>query len=1241
MRKIYLFVLLALSFVGAGMAWAALIPDRYPEESRLTELKEGDKFFIRSEFSAGNGGNYWNETGTLCHWLSLRAPYEAGKEKLLNVQKEPYDVTDEGIFTIESAGKKITGANGVEFDAYYLKNVSCGLYIAEGTYRNDKSSFLKFTDNKEEAVAWGFRPVSDLVADNAYTEGKWYIFTVNAGNNIVYLNAGVLTDPEQNVQAPFYGEWTDAPGWFDLVPPTEETIEVVDQVMLLIDKISPYGSIGSKTVDEVTSTYYFMYGGPGGYGDDIVAEFNSVMNFDPNSDEFWEMSDEEFLALRDRMNTLLLHLYDAEMQMLEEGFYQIVSTYTPWATDFRAVYADGKILRWNVLEGNETNPTYIFHITPTEDGKYRIQSLSEGTFFTVCANNGVAQLTVDEEFGAQFISLGNSEFNLRIGTDSGNDVHPKGHSDGAGTQGDITGYAGGKDSQSSWRLVPVSEEVYTPYLEEMERKLEEARKQDAIDKEVAAVQAELLAKIAEVNAATKSAFEYELPEDAIDVTPTSVFDIESNGAMLNNAPAEERHGYSWGGDGGGYGALIDNNLDTYFHTTYDKNRPVEWSSYNEDGTPTEWATRTTLHNLAVKLAQPASNIAFQVSPRKGSYNNPTKIDIDASHDGKTWVPIFYGYNFFTPSTNAEVPYIMGPFELGEEYEYVRFCNYGNDRTNDGRRFFTFSELKVFVGARLKPTCQAATMDQAIVSNFLKAYSDANKYADLVAYEQIDEIKAAVNNLQAAYEAFVGIFADPTALKNAIADAENIIANFKVGDNMVGLYDGSETTEALSEAVAKANNLMESGSFTQNALDEAQNEIAEAYARLQATCIMPDPNKWYQFVFPSEAEYDANPSWARSEAEYNGTGEAALYDRVAAVLNGNSTTTYEDITTLRPGQGMMWSTPESLIAENPEVSYFRLIPVEGGKYIIQNKATGLYIPSLVQSVMPALGTTPGYFDIDFMGGGCVILYGSDMWTGEYNNGSKSAAPTLHFAWNNYKVTAWPDHTIGTKSSIHIREVAGVEGPALSYGDAVADGAYAITSFNDIQNIEGAIPYTVTGIFQDIYNSDDEEPILYAGLNVIGEYPIPAGTPFILIASEPPYVLTLGTDFTTEVQTTPGLCGLFQSKPAEAGMGVLKNETVDEEVVNFFQMFDGTTTSDIAPYTAYITPEGLPETVYDEFDMLILIRGELNPTGIAKLPSNIDLSGDVYNLAGQRVGKASDLRSLKSGIYVVNGKKVLIP
>ena len=56
MKKITTFItVVLLSFLGAGLAWATLVPNSDPDETRLDGLHEGDQFFIRCAAHASVG----------------------------------------------------------------------------------------------------------------------------------------------------------------------------------------------------------------------------------------------------------------------------------------------------------------------------------------------------------------------------------------------------------------------------------------------------------------------------------------------------------------------------------------------------------------------------------------------------------------------------------------------------------------------------------------------------------------------------------------------------------------------------------------------------------------------------------------------------------------------------------------------------------------------------------------------------------------------------------------------------------------------------------------------------------------------------------------------------------------------------------------------------------------------------------------------------------------------------------
>lgn len=429
------------------------------------------------------------------------------------------------------------------------------------------------------------------------------------------------------------------------------------------------------------------------------------------------------------------------------SYYYIVSS-NAWnySDQTNAVYASNDRCRWGKI--NRESAAYIWQFTQLKSGNYSVKNLLTGTYINNIAESQPCYLTTKSSSAVTLTELTGDQLNLMVveGGSGSHQMHCHDHDNGNGRAGEIVGWSSGANGPSAWRLEEVDAQL-----------VERLQDQVPMERDLMRQQSKLLQRISDVSAEAKWAFRCELPADATDVTPQSAQDFESNAAMLDGAPRSQRHGVSWGNDGSGYGALIDGRLTTYFHTVWN-GTSIEWSAYNADKTPAEDAQRTTLHNLSMHLSKPASKIAFQLTARAdNNYNNPTKIDIQVSHDGTTWQTVFFGYDFYTPNIHPETPYLIGPIDLGGEYEYVRLANYANDHNHNGKRFFCLSELKVFDGARLSPDCQAAKLDAEVVSNFLAAYSEANRYADVVTVDDIEAIKAAITQLNTAYNAFKAKF----------------------------------------------------------------------------------------------------------------------------------------------------------------------------------------------------------------------------------------------------------------------------------------------------------------------------------------------------------------------------------------------------------------------------------------------------------------------------------------------------
>ncbi|MBQ7741553.1 MAG: RICIN domain-containing protein [Bacteroidaceae bacterium] len=1161
--KRFLLTTLLLALLGGGNVWARLVPDtdKYP----IKELKDGDRFFIKGVYKAGTAGELLDTP----RWLGVQYPKFTDEDFLVSRELAEY-VGDPFVFEAEIAEGQLIDD---EYQGFYLKNVMTGKWLKMESDNNP--SLVVLADTKEDASVWAFAHVLDRLPTLTVIdedESVLHMMTLASdGETVRFYNHNYNYNSNYHAYEPRTAHFTDGTTWMTLIPAKEETDEKAAALSELMELYQIADHIYPVAVGD----------GPGFFGTDFSNGFNTAFE-EANADYIistYGYSAEKFSEAAESLKPYLVTLFKGAPGPKDGGYYYIVNAFTGWVQPEkqRAAYAEGTLGYWGVLD--HENAAYIWQFISLGNGTYAIKNMGTGQYLNTANRSGSVNLGDKEDVPVTCKQLAPGQYNIYLAPGN-TSLHPMGHNSGASFSNTLCDFPGGADTQSAWYLTEVDESVMQPLLEEA------ARKQEALR-----AQKPLLEHINDFGNKLKPAFEYQIPATAKDITPTSASDFYSNGAMLGGAPEEERHGYSWGNDGQGYGALIDNNIDTWFHTFYGggtNGAAVQWTAYNDDGTPADWAVPTTLHNLSMKLAEPASKVAFQVAPRHSTtFNSPTKIDVDVSHDGKNWTTISYGFDFFLPSTDAEVPFIMGTFDLGGTYEYVRFGNYKSDRS--GARFFVFSELKVYDGAELTPTCQAATMDQNVLKAFLAAYSEANKYADKVSGDDIDAIRTADANLVSAYRDVMGVYADPDALTATMKVAAPIIANFKIADDHIGAYRSGTDITPLSNAYDDAEALLTNGYFTQEAINEADSTINAEMAKLKECIVMPEEGKWYQFRFASQDEWDT----------YNFNDGPNLIDRVATYAAGvykDADTVYVeqyvDLSEVR-NDSKFFSVPYDELAI-PELSYFRFIPVENNRYLIQNKGTGFYIPYVTGRGWGCHASLiPAAFEINPVGASFCTFEMYNWFTGEKD---PSQGPfTLHFCnpAQSYEVVTWIEHTLGTKSSLKCVAVDEDDteiGPF--YTDTEEDHLYPVTFVNNVTAIDGGVLYGVAG-----QCTEDEQQ--YVALEEKTE--LAAGEPGLILAQGDIVAIYLGEENTKEAQTVNGLCGVLQNDTLQASQNVaIYNYNEETELPHTWQIVEEQTV--VGPNKAYLKLNGgIPAIAYDEIEMAMLVVG-------AATANPADVNGD---------------------------------
>ncbi len=544
-------------------------------------------------------------------------------------------------------------------------------------------------------------------------------------------------------------------------------------------------------------------------------------------------------------------------------------------------------------------------------------------------------------------------------------------------------------------------------------------------------------------------------------------------------------------------------------------------------------------------------------------------------------------------------------------------------------------------------------------------------ADSLELLEDETFAAAYDALLAAAEAWAKVYVDPAALREAIAaaPAENL---FVIGNNP-GQWKEGVATPAATVNAAEAYNA--SGAYTPAESEAHIAAIAKAEADVWAAANKVETGKWYRFSFASEDMYD-NYGWNKDGAKaavnaHEIETAPALFGKTIAVGKGLTTyATYDnaetgnvDTVSVRSVEATEeWFEGDNLcFFEDAEFEegedLFQFIQATDSSYIIQNKATGLF----VRAGHPVtLSAVPSYFDVKAIGAGANLIGYTDV-LGK----TDGSHVYLHGERSTNFVTKWEANTVGSNSMMMIEEVEAVaEAPATEYTAKMWPGkVYTYTMPVDVKVVDGATAYGA-----ELVVAEEDTAIV---LKAIEAETISAGTPFIAIANlEGEYITTAdrlkqiasevlanegkygviekalantklndeyalvemehGMEVDTVVTELLGLRGTMKQVTVEAGKGIVANENgFKHTLVN----------TNVAAYGAYIASDFDPESADVLGALVVKIEGSVE-TGITEVLDKVAKSGNIYNAAGQLVGKGNinTVNNLPAGIYIVNGVKV---
>lgn len=996
----------------------------------------------------------------------------------------------------------------------------------------------------------------------------------------------------------------------------------------------------TKTVEKYENEKFLAGEGPGNYGEAEVAAFQAAIDAAYDAESAAgdpSMSDDDLAALYRKLAQDIVYSYDAVVASrntvfpVADGYYRIKTgmeysqnviigqdedgndiTESQAVDKFLTSYMNGTkfYAYYETPADMTTDCTSLWKIT-NKNGYLDVQNMAtDCRFADMFKYNTAVPMTLTSENLMQFIPVatmeGTTYFNIRVMPREGDAYqyenmyyyHQYGHNSGAGKGGAVglyyTSFGFNDNGEpvlggSEWQLVPVDDETaqelmkaYEPIKDE---KLRSERYKlmlaDAKEKlEVARDREELIKDISQVT-------------------------------FVKTDPSE-----------GSEAAILDNDPATFWHS--------DWHNKDSYGRP----------SLTVELEEPVEEFLWRIVRRASANDHVTKGNILAGNDVEDLavvVPdlvIENGSNgaSFETVINLGAPYKFVKFEFTESNKNTRGVKNPEDETEElvYAHFAEFHMLSSKIGA---------TTQYTVLGDIAKNLDNV-----LTAQAEVDPAKVTpeeYNAMKVAYDAFIEKFVDPTELRNVMNSVADAGAGVVIGDQP-GQWKDDSAAKTLSATLDAAKAYDKGGAYVQ---EQSDKYVADLQA--QAEAIITSANgikegKWYRIQFASEAMYDEH-EWNKNNA-YVAPAEdqpeinEPLYDKFITVANlvtvDEETGAYDievvenaDVTL---GQALYFDADADI--QDKDMSMFRFIAVGDSAYLLQNKATGLFVKAAGTSGAVTLSVHPSLFTTKAVGYGLSVIAAKSI-TGDNQN-------YLHAQKAQNRLVTWSASIANSASALFIREAEDVAGDFVGADFNITVLPGAINTF--------CFPVDITAE-EGLYSVAVED-------TKISLFPIkeaPAGRPFLLVLGEledysdefienedayESVTLKHGNAVgAVEPQTAESLKGTFSTVTLDRGEAyadgnkfvinsIPKNHLIQTERVT------------IGANKAYISTD----PVFAADATLEIVIDETIEDGVQTALQNVVKSGIIYTLDGRVAGKGNlnNVKNLGRGIYILNGTKVVV-
>lgn len=876
--------------------------------------------------------------------------------------------------------------------------------------------------------------------------------------------------------------------------------------------------------------------------------------------------------------------------------------------------------KWGTPADLSTDATALWKIT-NKDGYFDIVNMgTDARFNNVARSTNITMsketenlMAIDPALNVQDPAGVTTYVNIRVSTQNGGDglyIHTGGHGSGAGISGNLVGWYttvdGTNTAASEWLFLPVSDEEAQAVIDAYAP----IKNHDVMVAKCKEMIADALPKI----------------EIAKDIQTTVNEDNPMVTDYTQYSSPFSQNDLSSSTDGSNFDAnpLNDNNIATY------------WHSYWGAG-----SVAMDTHYLQVMINDADANVAnalIVISRRSVKNDHVTAFNVRGTNtaDAETADCELLGSISVPFGAAGETNVHSTIFPVGG-YKYLRFYPTAT-RSNEGtqynnRGYFHLAEFQMYPAEQTQSeTCQYNVMGE-IATNLVAAIESVQATADA------DITAEQYNTLKAAYEAFIDKFVDPTALRNKLAETADVASIIRTGTNPGFWSEGSDAS-SFSSLWNQASEYDQSGNYTPRQSESYVESLSNATEEIYASTIGVEEDKWYYLRFPSEEDF-TDFNWEKQAGGGDATtNDEALYGKYVMVADAEALEgggyTINELTQEQISLGTQMHLMDEVLAMDNDMAKFRFINVGDTAYIIQNKASGLFLKAGETGAGAiSLSIHPALFKADAVG------YGLNKITSTNIFGKEPGA--LH-AQRSYNVlVSWDVKDeelpyIGSRCAFYIEEAENVDADydGTMFNMFLQAGkiySYCFPVEVALQEDEpAATMWSISGV-------NVEDNMVYATLCPIEK--ANGGHPFFLVNGdtesydaadtyEETVVLLHGYDISlTEPDENDTFKGTYSQKTVGAGVIVADgNELVVTK----------RSSTAVGANSAYITSE-------DGFNVEAEVEISWDGTedGIAETISKVSKSGAVYTLDGRLVSKNANLNTLKGfgkGIYILNGVKVVV-